>query len=47
MAGCIFGLTMRRETWARHGISPFEIPESIKTVAVRVKDNMQAEEVAG
>ena len=46
MAATIFGLTMRRETWARHGISPFEIPESIKTVAVKVKDNMQAE-VAG
>ena len=42
MAGVIFGLTMRRETWARHGITPFEIPESIRTVAVKMKDNMQA-----
>ena len=47
MAGVIFGLTMRRETWAMHGISPFEIPESIQTVAVKMKDNMQsAHEVA-
>lgn len=43
MAGCVFGLTMRRETWARHGISPFEIPASIQQVAVRTKDNMQAD----
>ncbi len=43
MAGVVFGLTMRRETWARHGISPFEIPESIKQVAVSMKDNMQAD----
>ena len=45
MAGVVFGLTMRRETWTRFGISPFEIPESIQTVAVKMKDNMQ-EEVA-
>ncbi len=41
MAGVIFGLTMRRETWARHHISPFDIPASIKTVAVRTKDKMR------
>ena len=45
MAGVIFGLTMRREVWAQHNISPFEIPDSITTVAVRTKENMQAEDV--
>jgi hypothetical protein len=41
MAGVIFGLTMRRDVWARHKISPFEIPESIKVVALQTKDKMK------
>lgn len=44
MAGVVFGLTMRRETWAMFGISPFEIPESIQTVAVKMKDNMKSDD---
>lgn len=34
MAGVIYGLTMRRETWSRHGISPFDIPDSVTSVLV-------------
>lgn len=29
IAGVIFGLTMRREIWARHGVSPRQIPKEI------------------
>lgn len=43
MAGVIFGLTMRRDVWARHKISPFEIPERIKVVALSTKDKMKNE----
>lgn len=43
MAGTVFGLTMRREVWARYNISPFEIPDSIQRVAVSTKDNMQSD----
>jgi hypothetical protein len=43
VAGVIFGLTMRREIWALHKISPFEIAESIKVVAARMKDKMKQE----
>jgi len=46
MAGVVFGLTMRRETWARHRVSPFEIPEHIRAVSVRQGD-MKPGEMAG
>jgi len=29
IAGVVIGLTMRREIWSRHGVSPREIPQSI------------------
>jgi hypothetical protein len=45
MAGVVFGLTMRRDTWARHKISPFEIPDRIKVVALQTKDKMKAGEL--
>lgn len=45
MAGVIFGLTMRREIWARHKISPFEIPESIRVVSLSTKDKMKKGEL--
>ncbi len=45
MAGVVFGLTMRRETWSRHRISPFEIPDHIRSVSVRQGD-MKAGEMA-
>jgi len=41
MAGVVFGLTMRREIWAMHGISPFEIPDSVQAAAVRVRTEMR------
>jgi hypothetical protein len=41
----VFGLSMRRETWARHNIQPFEIPESIQTVAVSRGDKMKPGEL--
>jgi hypothetical protein len=30
LAGVVYGLTMRRENWVRHGISLISIPNSIK-----------------
>lgn len=45
MAGVIFGLTMRREVWSRHSISPFEIPESVQAVAVRVGNKFKPGEI--
>ena len=45
MAGVIFGLTMRREVWSRHGVSPYEIPESIRVAAVTVKTKIKDEEL--
>ena len=45
MAGVIFGLSLRREVWARHRISPFEIPEHYRTVAVSVQNKMKAGEL--
>lgn len=47
MAGVIFGLTMRREVWTRHKISPYEIPESVQVVAVRKGDKMKPGEMPG
>ena len=43
MAGVVFGLTMRRETWARHRISPFEIPDHIRAVSVSQRDMTQGD----
>lgn len=45
MAGVIFGLTMRREVWARHRISPYEIPEAVQSVAVRRGDKFKQGEM--
>ena len=45
MAGVIFGLSLRREVWARHRISPFEIPEHYRTVAVSHAGKMKAGEL--
>jgi len=41
MAGVVFGLTMRREVWARFRISPFEIPESVATAIVSMQSKMK------
>lgn len=38
MAGVVFGLTMRRETWARHRISPYDIPGHVRAVALSQRD---------
>ncbi len=45
MAGVVFGLSLRREVWARHRISPFEIPEHYRTVAVSVQQKMKPGEL--
>jgi len=45
MAGVVFGLSLRREVWARHRISPFEIPEHYRTVAVGLQKKMKEGEL--
>jgi hypothetical protein len=41
LAGVVYGLTMRREVWAMHGISPFEIPSSLKDHVAKNADKLK------
>lgn len=45
VAGVVYGLTMRRDIWAQHGVSLNEIPESIRSVVVKTERKMK-EDVA-
>lgn len=43
LAGVVYGLTMRRETWLDHGIPLTDIPESVSQVVVDMKNMHNAE----
>ncbi|HEY0819788.1 MAG TPA: hypothetical protein VGD46_13475 [Rhizobacter sp.] len=47
MAGVAYGLTMRRETWVQHGISMFEIPDSVRQMAERNDNRLRAADEEG
>jgi len=37
LAGVVYGLTMRREIWALHGVSAVTLPKSVQTAAAKEK----------
>lgn len=41
LAGVVYGLTMRRETWADHGISSYQIPQSLQTIIISRESKMK------
>lgn len=47
MAGVAYGLTMRRDVWLQHGISLFEIPDTLKQMVVKNDHRLQASDADG
>lgn len=43
MAGVAYGLTMRREVWAMHGIRPNQIPKSVVSAAIGGKSAVEGQ----
>lgn len=42
LAGCVYGLTMRRSIWLDHGVSIYDIPLAIREVSVKTGAAMKA-----
>lgn len=45
LAGVVYGLTMRRELWALHGVSAITMPTSIKRSMQAEKENKLSTQV--
>ena len=42
LAGVVYGLTMRREVWAQHGVIPFEVASHLFRQAQQPTDGAEA-----